>query len=254
MRPPSRSEPDRGLEVLTADVVEVDVDAVGRRLAQLLRDRAVLVVERRVEPEVLDDVAHLLGRAGAADDPARAERLGDLADRAAHGAGRARHEDDVAGLDLRDAGQADVRREPGHPEHAEVGGCRCDRHVDDPRAAWRRPRRPRANRSRAARGHPRRTRQRATPRRHRRLRRSSPRRPRRARRTTWRRSSGRACRGRPTSRRCAPGAARRRARAARSRRPRSHRGSATRRGAMRGAPRAGQWCRCCGWARWCCRS
>ena len=48
---------DRGLEVVAADVVEVDVDAVGRRLAQQVGDAAVLVVERGVEAEVARQVA-----------------------------------------------------------------------------------------------------------------------------------------------------------------------------------------------------
>ena len=77
-------------------------------------------------------MAHLLGRAGAADDPAGAQRLGDLADGAADGAGRAGDEDDVALAQAGDPGQARVCREAGHPEHAQVGGGRGGVDVDDP--------------------------------------------------------------------------------------------------------------------------
>jgi hypothetical protein len=42
------SAPIAACQVLAPDVVEEDVDAVRRRLRQLLGDRPVLVVERRV--------------------------------------------------------------------------------------------------------------------------------------------------------------------------------------------------------------
>ena len=45
---------DRGLEVVPADVVEVDVDALRRRLGQLAVDVAVLVVERLVEADAFE--------------------------------------------------------------------------------------------------------------------------------------------------------------------------------------------------------
>ncbi len=58
------TEPERAdgrLEVLAADVVEVDVDALGGGLPQLPPDGPVLVVERRVEAEVVDEVATFSG-------------------------------------------------------------------------------------------------------------------------------------------------------------------------------------------------
>ena len=53
--------PDRRLEVLAADVVEVDVDAVRRGGRQQLGDPPVVVVEGRVEAEVAEQQRHLLG-------------------------------------------------------------------------------------------------------------------------------------------------------------------------------------------------
>ena len=60
--PAEAERTDRGLEVVAADVVEVDVDAVGRGLAQQVGDAAVLVVEGRVEAEVVEQVVDLLLR------------------------------------------------------------------------------------------------------------------------------------------------------------------------------------------------
>lgn len=49
----------RGLQVVATDVVEIDVDAVGRSRRELFADVTILVVERGVEAEVLDEQAHL---------------------------------------------------------------------------------------------------------------------------------------------------------------------------------------------------
>ena len=63
----------RRREVVVADVVEVHVDAVRRGLAQQLRQRPALVVEGCVDPELVAEVRHLLGRPGARDDAVAAE-------------------------------------------------------------------------------------------------------------------------------------------------------------------------------------
>jgi hypothetical protein len=52
---------ERGVEDLPADVVEVDVDALRAVLAQRAAVVLRLVVDRRVEAEVLDDVRHFSG-------------------------------------------------------------------------------------------------------------------------------------------------------------------------------------------------
>ena len=114
---------DRRGEVLAADVVEVDVDAVRRGLAQQLGDLAVVVVERGVEAELVFDPRDLLGRAGGADHGVALE-LRDLAGERADGARGAAHEHHVALAQLRDVQQADVRGQARHPEHADERGLR----------------------------------------------------------------------------------------------------------------------------------
>src|SRR6185437_6530952 len=66
------------VQVIGADVVEIDVDAIRRRLAQLVHDGAVPVVERGVEPD-LAEPADLLVASRAADHPPGALEPGDLA-------------------------------------------------------------------------------------------------------------------------------------------------------------------------------
>ena len=75
---------DGRLEMVAPDVVEVDVDAVGRSLPQQVGDATVLFVgEGRIEAEVAQQVVDLLLRARTADDAARPQGLGNLADGAA---------------------------------------------------------------------------------------------------------------------------------------------------------------------------
>ncbi len=110
-----------GVQVVGADVVEVDVDAVGRGLAQLFQDRARPVVEGGVAAD-LAQPADLVLAARAADHPGGALDLGDLAGHAAHRAGRAGDEHHVALFQLGDVEQAHVGGQRGHAEHAQVGG------------------------------------------------------------------------------------------------------------------------------------
>ena len=134
---PARRDPaevghrrDRGLEVLAADVVEVHVDR-GVLLEQLA-DRAVVVVEGRVEPELAGHPGDLLGRAGRPHDLGGPEQPRHLAGRRADRPGGAGDEHGLALLDGSDAGEADVRRHPRHAEHAEVRRGRHPPDVDDP--------------------------------------------------------------------------------------------------------------------------
>ncbi len=115
---------DRRLEVVAADVVEVDVDALRGGLGQQFAHRAGPVVEGGIEAELLREVLHLRRRSGAADHPARAEQPGHPADRAADRPCRRRHEDVLTGLQPRHPGQPDVRGESGTAEDAEVGAER----------------------------------------------------------------------------------------------------------------------------------
>ena len=98
MRPWSRMQRERRLEVIAADVVEIHVDAVGRRLRPAAGAGStphVLVVDRGVEPELLGQHPHFFGGPGAADDEAAAQ-LGELAGDAADGAGSAGDEHTIA--------------------------------------------------------------------------------------------------------------------------------------------------------------
>jgi hypothetical protein len=119
---------DRRLERLAADVVEVHVDAVGREVAQRRARRRLVVVEARVEAELLEP-GELLGAPGAADHPRPAQPR-ELSGEAADGPRRARDEDRVAVLHLRDVGDADEGGETWHAEHAERGRERRDGRVD----------------------------------------------------------------------------------------------------------------------------
>ena len=106
--PPGRdcsSTRERSLEVLAADVVEVHVDAaVALPLPELLDDRAVVVIEGRVEAQ-FQQAGHLVRGPGAADDPGCPHGLGDLADERPDGSGGAGDEDDVARLEVGDLEQ-----------------------------------------------------------------------------------------------------------------------------------------------------
>ncbi len=107
------------VQVIGADVVEVDVDAVRCRLPQLVHDGAVPVVERGVEPD-LAEPADLVVAPGAADHPPGALEPGDLAGHAAHRARRAGHEHHLAGLERGDVEQAHVGGQRSHAENAQV--------------------------------------------------------------------------------------------------------------------------------------
>jgi hypothetical protein len=66
------------LEMLSANVVVVDVDAVRCDRRQKLTRRALMVVEGSIEAEVVADVANLGCRTDAADDARCAAKYGPL--------------------------------------------------------------------------------------------------------------------------------------------------------------------------------
>lgn len=90
-------ELDRRAQLFPTHVVEIDVDAFGCGLAQPVRDRAVVIVEGRVEPEFPGQIGGLVPRSGAADHPGRSLEPGDLAGHASGRPRRAGDEDGVAG-------------------------------------------------------------------------------------------------------------------------------------------------------------
>ena len=129
-RPCSRERVQGGDEMIAADVVEVQVDAVRRGRRQALRE-ARPVVDPLVEAQLVDQQAGLLRAAGAADHPRRAEQPRELARGAAHRAGRRGHEDDVARADVARPAEPGVGGEAGLAQHAEPGRQRGKRRVDD---------------------------------------------------------------------------------------------------------------------------
>ena len=84
------------VEMVAADIVEIDVDSVGRRCREALEDRPGLVVDHGIGAERADIVAFL--RAAGRTDHGHALRPGDLDHCRADRAGRCRDEDDIAGL------------------------------------------------------------------------------------------------------------------------------------------------------------
>ena len=102
-------------------------------LTQAVLRRRRRVVEDTVETELLEP-GDLLGRARAPDHarPAAARELGG---NAAHGTGGTRHEHRFAGGHLADVDDADVGRQPRHPQHAERCRDGCSPRVYGPQAA-----------------------------------------------------------------------------------------------------------------------
>lgn len=106
------------VEDLAADVVKVDVDVVGRGLLELFLEVGVLVVQRNVEAELLNQPLALVGAAGETNN-AGAVDLCNLAGNAARSTGGARDNDRLAGLGLANLGHAGPSSEAGHAQDGE---------------------------------------------------------------------------------------------------------------------------------------
>src|SRR5699024_7926494 len=113
-----------GVEDVPADVLVIDVDALGHRLLQLLPQVARPVVQGDVETE-FTQVGDLVRAAGDADR-GRTPDLRDLADDGADGTGGGGHGHGLAGLGPADLEQSRIGGEAGHAEYAEVGADRCE--------------------------------------------------------------------------------------------------------------------------------
>ena len=121
---------DRRREVLAADVVEVDVDAVRRGLAQQLGDRAVVVVERGVEAELVAQPRDLLGRARRSRSRCGPRSFA-ICPASEPTAPAAPHTNTTSpSLQLRDVQQPDVGGQARHPEHAQMDARRGPLGVD----------------------------------------------------------------------------------------------------------------------------
>src|SRR5256712_124115 len=109
----------------SADVLEVNVDAVWTCRGQSRRKIGGAMIDRGVEAELVLHEGAFLRAAGDADG-SRAGELGELSDeRPDRTAGRG-DDHGLPGLRLADRAQAAVRREPGHSEHAETGRDWCN--------------------------------------------------------------------------------------------------------------------------------
>ena len=109
----------RRVEQRPTHVVEHDVVAVRRQLAEPPADVVVVVVDALVEAGDVADPVALVRRAGRADHAGRAEVAGDLTGDGTGGAGGGGDEHGVAVDGLTDVAHPEVRRHPGHAGDAE---------------------------------------------------------------------------------------------------------------------------------------
>src|SRR6185437_340546 len=117
------------IEDRPADILEIDVDAVGRRVGERALQIVAAVVDTGVETQLRHHVVAFLPAAGDADDAA-ARQLGELADDAADRARRRRDHDGVARLGLADIEKPDPGGDAGHADHAEMGRERLHARID----------------------------------------------------------------------------------------------------------------------------
>ena len=122
---------------VAADILEVQIDAVGGQTVQRLADILVLVIDGRVEAEFVGQPGALLRTARDADDATPA-LFGDLPRDGAHRAGGRRDDDGLAFLGLQHIGDAEIGGQTGHAEHGHIGRQRqAGRAVDRAQAAFR---------------------------------------------------------------------------------------------------------------------
>ena len=118
----------RGVENVAADIIEVDIDALGAVFLQSLLHVAGFVVDRSVEAELVDQVAALVRAAGNADRAAALD-FRDLSDDGADGAGRAGYDNGLSGLRLAYFEQAEIGGQSRHSQRAEEDRQRGDASV-----------------------------------------------------------------------------------------------------------------------------
>src|SRR5690242_14860007 len=106
--------------MISADVVEVDVEPVGESSGQLLGQLAVLVVEGVVEAQRLDGVADLVLGSSAANHARGSGESGELARESPDRAAGRRNENRLARRERRNVEQPGVRRQARHAEYTEV--------------------------------------------------------------------------------------------------------------------------------------
>ena len=116
--------------MITADIVEVQVDTFRRRGGQP-PDQVGAIVDTFIEAQFVNQQPCFVGSAGTADDARRAEQTGELPGRAADGAARRRDEHDVAVAQFARPPQPHVGGEAGLAEHAEPGRQRGETWIHD---------------------------------------------------------------------------------------------------------------------------
>ena len=119
---------DRRLQRLTAHVVEVHVDAVGRELAQRVAGGRSAVVETPSRPSSSSHAT--FSGVPALPSTRRAAKRASCAAALPDGARRPGDEHRLAFADARDVVDSHERGQAGHAEHAERGRDRRDRRID----------------------------------------------------------------------------------------------------------------------------
>src|SRR5262249_7208488 len=113
----------RRLQDVAPDVVEVDVDALRARRGERAREVRGLVVDRRVEAELLGQPRALVVRPGETHGTTTAN-AGELAGDRASGPGRRRDQHGLTRPRRADVQETEVRRLGGDAETGENGGER----------------------------------------------------------------------------------------------------------------------------------
>ena len=121
----------------TADVLEIDVDAVRARGGEAFGEIRRPVIDRGVEPQLVrHERQFALARRDA--DRLRPPDARDLADDRADRPARGGDDHRLARLRTADIAEAGIGREPRHPEHAECGRRQRDARIDAAQSRCRR--------------------------------------------------------------------------------------------------------------------
>src|ERR1700747_2184849 len=105
------------IEYWTADILEIDIDALRAGRFQIFAKPGLAMIEARVESELVPNEVALLFASGNADNPAALD-LCDLADHRPNSPRGRSHDNGLSGLGFSDIQQARVGGESWHAEHA----------------------------------------------------------------------------------------------------------------------------------------
>src|SRR5262249_7473047 len=113
----------------TADVLEINVNALGSRGFEQFCKIGRAMVHTSIETQLAGDEAAFLSAAGDPDRMASFD-FGDLPDYRPDGAGGRRDDDSLSRLRLTNFQKTDIRRHPRHAEHAERRRDRRRRRIE----------------------------------------------------------------------------------------------------------------------------